>query len=837
MFEKDYQTLNPQQKQVVNTLDQNLLVLAPAGTGKTKVMAMRSAHFIKHGVLPEQILCLTFTNKAAKEMQTRMGLYIPEAINQISVKTFHSFCYDLINHEKASSHFSFPCNLVDEVDSQAILQKIVEKNGINDEALFYPNLLRFFENIKRHSLTFPIEKRYAYDEIAEDYFKSSLDYGLSDRSSHTPFIKRFGLKLLKAYSGYLKESNCIDFMDLVVEAQYLLEQPEIQRRWQNRFGVIQIDEMQDTSCREYTIIKRLADKQLSLFGDFNQTIYEWRGSQPSQMTKDYRRDYHPLEIHLSINYRTTKTLLDAANDYIASSRLYPITCYTKATCEGEPITLLEAESKAQEINMLELAVKASKARGASIAVLTRTNEYSKKIAQAFMKANIPCTVIEDTKFFRRKEIKELLAFFEYSINDRNSHALLKMSEHPYLDIPTWLLNELRNTKPCYLNLHDWFRMETKDPYSPLFEAYGNNQIVVLDVEATGLSTLQDDIVQIAAIRYGKDGILKRLNVLLKPTKSVGNSYFIHGFSDKQLEKEGLDPLVALKELLDFIENCVIVGHNVNYDMQIISSMLSRYHLPAIKDLPVYDTLDLAYKVYPKLSNHKLDTLAKLIEAQTSPNHNAMQDILATSEVLTHLMRKIASKQQERLEKIEAYYCYVIEYKEKLNQLRHYLCTHRITESLTYLMNTCDFKDYYDASQLKLMRQLYRIAEFLEDSALSVQDNVINLLTFSALHYSEIEQSELFKDRIPIITVHQAKGLEFDEVYIAGCNDRVFPSKRSVMENKLTEEMRLFYVAMTRARKKLYISYHQEAKKSILVDKIEKKYKIVNRYGEMMSNLV
>ncbi len=837
MFDADYRALNNEQKQVVDTLDQNLLVLAPAGTGKTKVIALRTAYLVQHQQEPEKILCLTFTNKAAKEMKERIQLYIPEQIKKMTIKTFHSFCYHLINHEKENSHFSFPCTLIDEADSLAIIEKIIQTNKLNDDSVYYQQIISFFENIKRHSLTFPLEERYHYKMIVEDYFKSQDQLGQLGRRREDSFLRRFGLKLLNTYRRYLLENNCIDFMDLIVEAKYLLEQPEILAKWRKQYDVIQVDEMQDTSSREYDILKLLAGRQLSLFGDFNQTIYEWRGSNPHQMTAEYRRDFSPLEIHLKINYRSTKNLLEAANGYISSSRLYPMQCIAKASNEGEKITILEAGTKEEEISLLEIAIKESMENTNSIAVLTRTNEYAKKIAYSFNKRGIECTVIEDTKFFRKKEVKELLAFYDYSINDRNGHALLKLGQHPYLNMPNWLLGELRNSKSCYMYLHDWFKSDSKDPYAILFEAYTHNNIVVLDVESTGLSTIKDDVIQIAAIRYGKEGVVDQLDILLKPTKSVGESYYVHGFSDDLLQKEGMEPKEALKQFVHFIQGAVLVGHNVNYDLQIIKSMMSRYKLEPIGEYQVYDTLDLAYKVYPKLSNHKLETLSKLIVTETIPTHNAMQDILATSEVLSHLLKHIEEKKQERLEKIEAYGCYVNEYREKLATIKSYLLTHNLTDGLTFLMNECDFKGYYHSSQIETIRNLYRIINELEDQTLSYEDNIINLLAFSALHYSEIEQSDLFKGRIPIITVHQAKGLEFDEVYIAGCNDKTFPSYRSLKEHQLGEEMRLFYVALTRAKKKLYISYHQEAPKSIFIDQISEDYKTLKRYGGISKNTI
>ena len=828
MFRQDYDRLNPKQKQVVDELDKNLLVLAPAGTGKTKVMAMRVAKLIKHHRSPEQILCLTFTNKAAKEMKERIELYLPKEGKEIVIKTFHSFCYYLICHEKADSHFSFPCTIMDESDSLSIIQKMIKKNGLNDEQLYYPQLLSFFENVKRHALTFPVEKRYKWNEVIADYFQQEgVNFQKGDR-----FIRQFGLRLLNTYTRYLKENNCIDFMDLVMEAKYLLEQEHIASKWQKHFKVIQVDEMQDTSIREYELIKILAQfGTLSLFGDFNQTIYEWRGSNPQSMIATYEADFKPQIIKLSLNYRSTQMLLQAANDYIKSSRLYPSLCHANSHIPGEKITLLEASDELQECAFLIKEVKASKRKPNEIAILTRTNHYAQKISEAFMKANIPCTIMEDTKLFRKNEVKEILAFYEYAVNERNGYALLKIGEHPSINIPEWLLKALRETKSCYMYLHDWFKIDSKDPYHDLVEGYEKNQVVVLDVESTGLSTTSDDIIQIAAICYGKEGVKETLDILVKPTRSVGDSYDVHGFSDEQLEKEGLPPEEALDRLRSFVKDKILVGHNINYDLQIINSMMSRYKRPPLEGHPVYDTLDLAYKVYPKLSNHKLETLSKFIVTQAQPNHNAMQDILATSEVLTHLLEQILTRKQERLEKIEAYYCYIEEYKEKMVEMISYLKQHTLEQGITFLMNTCHFKAHYDKHQMESIRALYRIAAALYNPEVSYQDNIINLLAFSALHYSEIEQSDLFKGRIPIITIHQAKGLEFEEVYVAGCNERIFPSYRSLKNHYLTEEMRLFYVAMTRAKQKLYLSYHLGAKKSIFLDQIPNDYKTTKNYSE------
>ncbi len=828
MFEKDYKSLNEAQRQVVRTIQGNILVLAPAGTGKTKVIAMRSAYLIKNKLLPQELLCLTFTNKAAKEMKERITLYLPKDSRDIMIKTFHAFCYTLISSEKQASHFSFPCTIIDETDSDSIIKKIIEKEGFNDERLYYPELRTFIENIKRHSLSFNSEERYSYKKVIEDYFKQEEGH----KKVKSSFVMRHGLVLLRAYQRYLKENNCIDFMDLIVEAKYLLEQDTIKEKWHKKYKYIQVDEMQDTSTREYDIIKILAENNnLSLFGDFNQTIYEWRGSNPKGMISNFKQDFAPRSMTLSINYRSTKLLLDAANDYIKNSQLYPIQCSPTSQTVGDKIYIIQAPTKADEIKLIAQSIKSGGQITRSVAVLTRTNDYAKAISEVFQKEQIPCTVIEDTKFFRRREVKDILAFFDYSINARNGHALLKVCHHPYLNMESWLLGRLSRTQDNYMYLCDWFSAESQDPYASLYTAYMHHQIVVLDVESTGLDTTRDDIIQIAAIRYGKNGVKDTLDILVKPTKSVGDSFFIHGFDDKVLQEKGIAPIDALNQLLVFIERSVIVGHNINYDLQIIKSMLNRYQLKMIQPLAIYDTLDLAYKVYPNMSNHKLETLASYLKTQAKPNHNAMQDILATSEILTHLLSQIKLKAQDRLEMLESLYSYVGEYKHKVLDISRYILKSTIPESISYMMNTCDFKKYYSQQEVESLRELYRISKMLYDDKMSIQDNIIHLLAYAAMHYSEIEQSELFKNRIPIITIHQAKGLEFDEVYIAGCNDRNFPLAKSIRDHRLQEEKRLFYVGITRARKSLFLSYHHEARRSIFIDEIGEQYIQYKTYGQ------
>ncbi len=821
-FLEDWEHLNPEQQQAVTTINGNHLVLAPAGTGKTKVIAMRTAYLMQQGIAPEHILNLTFTNKAAREMETRIAQYAPGTTKKLIIRTFHSFCYYLINHEKENTHFSFPCSIIDESDTVAILQRIIKAltqqnyKAIND-------VVQFIENVKKHSLTFPLEMRSNYTHIVKDYDRL---HPIKD-----PFLTTYGLQILKHYQKYLRQNNSLDFTDLIVEATYLLEVESIRQKWQHRFTYIQIDEMQDTSVREYYLITLLAKaNQIALFGDFNQTIYEWRGSQPTEMITLFKKDFDPTELTLTANYRSTQMLLKAANNYIRNSQLYPLICDAKMLEIGHPIEVIQSMSEQEEMCAIAQSVQNLLSEGEKqIAVLTRLNNQAKKLSTVFTKQGIPCIQVEDIRLFRKKEIKDIQALFSYAINRRNSLSLEKILNYPIIHMPEWLLLALKKTQRDFMALHDWFLAEDSDPYHQLFKAYDANQLIILDVESTGLDTTQEDIIQIAAIRYGKQGVTDKLDILLKPTKPVGTSYYVHGFTDEQLQKEGVSPTKAFKKLSAFMGESVLVGHNIKYDLQIIQSMLTRYNEPPLTYWGIYDTLDLACKVYPQMPNHKLDTLAQFVGTKHAPNHNAYYDILATGEVLEHLMEKIAQSTANRLAHLEAYYAYIHDYKTVIVSIVDTVLTQTTYDTIEYFMNDCGMKAHYTKEEVAAVRAYFKTAKALYDDTLSIQDNIIKLLSFSALHYSEIEQSTLFKDKIPIMTIHQAKGLEFDHVYMMGCNEGIFPLRKSVEEGLLAEEKRLFYVGMTRARKNLYLTYHTRKKMSFFVEDIGEDFKKYSQY--------
>jgi DNA helicase-2/ATP-dependent DNA helicase PcrA len=823
MLDKELQHLNDKQKQAVMTLRGNMLVVAPAGTGKTKVIALRTARMLQAKIPSCAILCLTFTNKAAKEMGKRIEAYTQGNTKGLMIKTFHSFCYEIIKAEKKHSHFAYGVTILDEMDGLKIIEALLlDTQKVEPQAIKTPvrEVQYFIEEVKKYSLSLPIEKWYDYPFLMEAYVKN---HSIKNRE-----LFKYGLHWLSSYENILKQNNCIDFTDLIIEATYLMHKEEVLKKWQ-RFVHIQIDEMQDTSIREYDLIKKIGEgSHIALFGDFNQTIYEWRGSNPYEMLEDFKQKYNPVEIVLTKNYRSTKRLLDAANHYIRSSALYPLEVGSALTDYGEPIEIFVANSKKEEFEGIATFIKQQSKEPRKQAVLVRTNAYAKEAYDALTRFGIDCLKVEEIKLFRKKEVKDFLAYFTYLMNPRNEQAMVSLLQHPYFQIEQWLFERLKKTKEIHLGLQDWFLLGEDMPYESLFQAYQKNQVVILDVESTGLDTTRDDLVQIAAIVFGKDGVKRTLDVLVKPTQLVGNSFYVHGFSDEILQKEGLEPVEALEKLREFCEGSILVGHNVGYDMQILRSMFERYKLSPLEYRGVYDTLDLSKKVCGPMNSYTLEYLASYLQTKHKPNHNALADILATGEILTYLLENLEKTFSSRLAAMEELYPYVLPYKGSLQKLCFEIQQLKPHEAIVYLMNERGFKSYYTEEELVCIRDFYKVAKALYEEELSEDDNRMRLLTFCALHYTELEQTDFFKNKLPIMTVHQAKGLEFDEVYLAGCNERIFPSARSVKEGSLMEEKRLFYVAITRAKQKLCLSYTTTLPRSYFLEEMGEDFVFIDK---------
>ncbi len=398
--------------------------------------------------------------------------------------------------------------------------------------------------------------------------------------------------------------------------------------------------------------------------------------------------------------------------------------------------------------------------------------------------------------------KRILKNFKTSIDD---DVINKIEDKEYRELGIRLTDFLNPTI-----------IDSYEPFELLISQLKNNNVVIFDVESTGIDTTEDEIIQIAGIRIDKSGnIINTFNKLIKTDRDLGNSVAVHNITPETLHAKGEDRWQVLKEFSEFIEDSVIVGHNVTFDLNILRSELARLNMPSINIKGYYDTLDIYRRFYADTANHKLETLSTEFDTKHKPTHDAMDDILTTSELLIRAVKKkIYPTSNERKEKIWQYYNEFTEIRDLLHILFKEAETLYPSALIANIINNFQFKDKYTDEVMTDLRNFYRVIAEFEDNKKSCRDALIDILQITSLSNGETEILLLKKKNkvcIPIITVHQAKGLEFDNVFLVGMQEETFPSYFAVKDNNLGEEKRTFYVAITRAKKRLFISCNTKHK--------------------------
>lgn len=413
--------LNSQQKKAVLKTEGPLLILAGAGAGKTKTLTHRIAHLIKQGVEPRKILAVTFTNKAAKEMADRVDwllkndsdLILPiSEIQRPKIKTFHALGVEILRRyaDKIGFHKSF--SIYDRNDSKQLIRQVI-KDLDYDPKQIEPNKILAIISKNKNDLIGPQE----FLDRSHNYFEQST------------------AEVWQEYENRLKKEKAFDFDDLLLKALIILQNSQEARSdYQNFFEYIHIDEYQDTNRIQYQITKILAEpqKNLCVVGDVDQNIYSWRGATIENIL-NFEKDYPETEIVLlEQNYRSTKNILEAANLVIAkNSRRKEKNLFTENP-NGDPITLYEAIDEYDEARFAVEEIKKNIKNEIdynNFAVLFRANHQSRVLEEVFLKNNIPHQVL-GTRFFDRKEIKDILAFIKLALNEEDFSSLNRVINLP-----------------------------------------------------------------------------------------------------------------------------------------------------------------------------------------------------------------------------------------------------------------------------------------------------------------------------------------------------------------------------------------------------------------------
>lgn len=852
--------LNEKQQQVASTLDRNILLVASAGTGKTSTLASRIENIVAgKKALPEEILCITFTNRACKELEKKIkGL---AGGDDVVIKTIHSFCYDIIRAETKISSSGSDFVIFDEDDCKEIIADL--EHG----AQRLGPLQNFISLVKHYRSLYGIyseNREVDYQEVINQLFEKEKQR-LLDLDSYSTYsqgadlqkyLRENGASFVSLYDRELERFCALDFNDLILRVYEMFKREDVKDRWRKKYKYIMLDEMQDTSLFEYEILSSLfAGNNVLLCGDYFQTIYEWRGSDPAMLLASFRKDWNPVDISFAENYRSTKTLLQASFACLQSlfpekiAALYPEPLSAVSDIGGESIALKNAEQVEEEARWIFASIQQLKVENLSkIGVLTRNNRYNQVLSEYFSQFNeelseekrLKFILVDEFKFFRRQEIKDVLAGLRLFLNPYDASSLKRLIKRfsPGIGERTLAAADSLACQKMGLRVGDLISPQVQagaDPFDSLGEALAAENIVVFDVESTGLDTDHDDIVQIAAVRLdGKGAELAVFERFLQPEKSVGASAAVHGFTDEFLQDKGEPARVVLQDFLDFAKDAVIVGHNVNYDIEILRSQLSRSHIEATGFAScVYDTLDLYRRFYPGLKNYKLGFLGSTFSVKKRPAHDALQDVLTTADLLLHVINnRILPGKKQRKEHLVAYKDAFAGTAASFQQLFQAALGKRVPAIIAEVVDKIGIKDYYEKhrqpERVDRIREMYLMAKEMDQENLSTKKALIEFLKTAALSNSEFDRLLEKRPRIPILTIHQAKGSEFEYEFLAGLQEGIFPSYQSLKKKNMEEEQRLFYVAITRAKKRLFLSWSRKyngkiLQKSRLIDSLPTKF--------------
>ena len=468
--------LNEEQLDAVKTTDGPLLVLAGAGSGKTKVLTTRIAYLIESGVAPYNILAITFTNKAAKEMKERVFKLVGE-VKDIQISTFHSFGLYIIKRHYNLLGYERNFTILDGDDSLVLVKNIVKEMGLNTDD-YNPKAIRNKISGAKNELVYPEE----YEKYAGTDFEEIV------------------CKVYKKYEERLKNNNSVDFDDLLILPIKLFSvYKDILKMYQERFKYILVDEYQDTNRVQYILVNMLAAryKNICVVGDNDQAIYSWRGSDYRNIL-NFEKDYPDLKsVMLEENYRSTGNILKAANEVIKNNKIRKDKNLWTKHEEGSKIRYHRASDEKDEASYVVKEIKNllyDGARREEIAVLYRTNAQSRNIEEAMLRENIPYKVIGSFYFYNRKEIKDLISYLKLIYNKNDDISLVRIINVPKRGIGDKTISNLSD-KSFKLNkcIYDVIETGKEQEFKKIIEELKENskdatltELVDLILDKTGI---------------------------------------------------------------------------------------------------------------------------------------------------------------------------------------------------------------------------------------------------------------------------------------------------------------------------------------------------------------
>lgn len=575
-----FDTLNDRQCEAVKHTEGPLLITAGAGSGKTKVLTCRIAHLLELGVAPYRILAITFTNKAAKEMKERVTNLVGAQADSIWLSTFHSFCAKLLRFEVDGFHgYTRNFTIYDSSDQLVLVKDCLKKLNLDDKQFMPRSVLGTISSAKN-----VLMDAKAFAAQASDFYEQKV------------------ADVYALYQEKLRENNAVDFDDLLFLAVRLLQEKEdVREKYQSRFQYILVDEYQDTNHAQYALTKILAARwrNICVVGDADQSIYAWRGADIRNII-DFTRDYpDAASIKLEQNYRSTKTILHAANAVIDNNESRPKKTLWTENPAGNKIIHYQAQTEHDEADYIAGVIynrhEISHEPYGDMAILFRTNTQSRVLEEKLMRYAIPYTMVGGTKFYDRKEIKDVLAYLRLLYNPEDSLSLTRIINVPKRNIGATTMEHVA----AY----------AEEQGISLFEALSStDEIPVTKRARTSLENFAAMIFDLLNDIEGKD-VLSLIETVIKQT-GYGDMLDKEAEHDPQGEsrKENVGEFLSVAKdymdsnpdgnLQDFLENVALVSDVDDFESSDSKVTLMTLHAAKGLEFPVVFLTGLDEGLFP-----------------------------------------------------------------------------------------------------------------------------------------------------------------------------------------------------------------------------------------------
>ena len=448
--------LNKVQRNAVEKTEGPSLVIAGAGSGKTRVLTFRIANLLSKGIPPSRILALTFTNKAAREMKERIARIVsPELTERLWTGTFHSIFSRILRYEAEVLNYSSGYTIYDTVDSKSVIRKVIKDLNLDDQTYKPNDVLGRISSAKNNLITV-------------DAYRANTGIMSADRNKNRGMMA----DIYRTYVARCRKADAMDFDDLLLNTNILFrDHPEILKKYQEKFDYVLVDEYQDTNFAQYVIVKKLTSNHnnICVVGDDAQSIYSFRGAKIENIL-NFRNDYPEYNIYkLEQNYRSTKMIVDAANSIIAKNRDQIQKVVFSKNEDGEKIRIIRTLSDNEEGFIVAGSIVDEKnicrLKFNDFAILYRTNAQSRIFEESLRKKNIPYKIYGAISFYQRKEIKDLLGYYRLIINNKDDEAIKRVINYPARGIGQTTLDKLEaasNLKNCSI----WEIINELDEYNP-----------------------------------------------------------------------------------------------------------------------------------------------------------------------------------------------------------------------------------------------------------------------------------------------------------------------------------------------------------------------------------